>query len=148
LQLIYKRFFSTKSEGDTCTLSSDRALINHRNVTAEPQSAYRADRDFLEIVIKSRIISAAFSVLGFVNKECHPEKCPLPEDISVQSKQRKLEYLLKAAFLIVVSLSITSLIESWQISRCKICKTSSHVALMADIPVDFLGASCHSGMMA
>ena len=77
---------------------SDRTLINRRNVKAEPQSAYRPDRDFLEIVIKSRVIAAAMLQLGFTGKCSQPSKFPLPDNLH---KQSKLQYLHNAAALIL-----------------------------------------------
>ena len=101
LQLIFKKFFSGKSEGDSCTLNSDRILINRRNVKSDPQTAYRADRDFLILVLKSRVIAAGMAVLGFADKESQPSKFPLPADIDKQPKGRRLQYLHKAASMIV-----------------------------------------------
>ena len=101
LQLIFKRFFSGKSEGDCCTLYSDRTLINRRNVKADPHTAYRADRDFLALAIKARVIAAAFSELGFTEKSSQPMKLPLPENLQNLSKIERLQYLHKAASLIV-----------------------------------------------
>ena len=100
-QLIFKRFFSGKSETDCSTLYSDRTLINHRNVKAEPQTAYRADRDFLILVVKSRVIVAAMEELGFAGKSSQPTKCPIPENLMNQSKIAKLQFLHKAASLLV-----------------------------------------------
>ena len=101
LQLIFKKFFSGKSESDICTLFSDRTLINRRNVKSDPHTAFRADRDFLLITVKSRVIAAAMSVLGFSDKGSQPTKFPLPVDIAEQSRVQRLEYLHKAAALIV-----------------------------------------------
>ena len=61
-------FFSGKSDGDPCALFSDRTLINRRNVKGDPSAAYRADRDFPTLVVKSRVTSAAVTVLGFESK--------------------------------------------------------------------------------
>ena len=47
---IYQ-ILSGKSDNDSCTLYSDRTLINRRNVRADPKCAYRADRDFLPLVL-------------------------------------------------------------------------------------------------
>lgn len=80
---------------------SDRTLINRRNVKAEPQSAYRPDRDFLEIVIKSRVIAAAMLQLGFTGKCSQPSKFTLPDNLHKQCKLSKLQYLHNAAALIV-----------------------------------------------
>ena len=101
LQLIFKKFFSAKSDGDTCSLYSDRTLIDRRNVKAEPQSAYRADRDFLVLVIQARVIVAAMTELGFTDKSSQPVKCPLHEDLQRQRKVAKLQYLHKVSSLIV-----------------------------------------------
>ena len=68
---------------------------------AEPQSAYRPDRDFLEIVIKSRVIAAAMLQLGFTGKCSQPSNFPLPDNLHEQSKLSKLQYLHNAAALIV-----------------------------------------------
>lgn len=90
-----------KSDGDTCSLYSDRTLIDRRNVKAQPQSAYRADRDFLVLVVEARVISADMTELGFTDKSSQPLKCPLPDDLQRQSKFAKLQYLNKVSSLIV-----------------------------------------------
>ena len=98
-QLIYNRFFSGKSEGDSCTLFSDRTLINRRNVTGDPHAAYRPNRDFLITVLKSRVIAAAMKVLGIDSKSASPSKYPLPPNTASQSK--KLDYLMEVSTAIV-----------------------------------------------
>lgn len=80
---------------------SDRTLINRRNVKGDPSSAYRADRDFFVLAVKSRVIAAAMTALGFPNKSGQPVNCPLPENLTTQSKLCKLQYLHKASALIV-----------------------------------------------
>ena len=100
LQLIYKRFFSGKSEIDSCTLNSDRNLINRRNVKADPHDAYRPNRDFLLIVLKSRVVVTAMQYLVHC-KTSQPTKCPLPEDLDQLPNTTKLNYLHKAASLVV-----------------------------------------------
>lgn len=74
LSMIYSRFFSGKSDVDSCTMFSDRTLINRRNVTGDTHSSYRANRDFLSIVFESRVIAAAMKVLGFENQSSMPTK--------------------------------------------------------------------------
>ena len=101
LQLLFRKFFSGKSESDSCTLNSDSILINRRNVKSEPHTAYHADRDFLLVVLKSRVLATAMSVPGFADKESQPSKLPLPADISNQPKVRRLQYLHIAASIIV-----------------------------------------------
>ena len=106
LQQILKRYFSGTSENDSCTLYSDRTLINRRNVKADPKTAYRADRDLFVLVVQSRVIAAAIELLGFEDKSSHPTKYPLPEGIEAQSKESKRHYLHKAAAIIVDTLVI------------------------------------------
>ena len=101
MQLIFRRFYNTKSDVDVCTLSSDRTLINRRNVKSDPHSAYRANRDFLLITIKSRIISAAMKVLGFESKESTPSNFQLPENLSKSTKIEKMKLLHNAAGMVV-----------------------------------------------
>lgn len=55
----------------------------------------------MTLVIKSRVIAAAMSELGFTDKSSQPVKLPLPENLQNQSKICKLQYLHKAASLIV-----------------------------------------------
>lgn len=76
-------------------------MINRGNVKSDPHTAYRADRDLLLVVLKSRVLAAAMSVLGFADKESQPSKLPLPADITKQPKIRRLQYLQEAAALIV-----------------------------------------------
>lgn len=92
-QLIYSRFFSGKSDSDLCTLFSDRTLINRRNVTGDPHSSYRANRDFLHTIFQSQVITAAMTVLGFADKSSAPAHYPLPKDIEKMRKAEKLEFL-------------------------------------------------------
>jgi hypothetical protein len=70
-------------------------------VKADPKDAYRADRDFFLLVVKSRVIAAAMKILGFKDKSSKPEKCQFPDDIASQSREYKLRYLHKAAAHIV-----------------------------------------------
>lgn len=94
------RFYSTKSDVDVCTLSSDRTLINRRNVKSDPHSAYRANRDFLLITMKSRIVSAAMKVLGFESKESTPSNFQLPENLSKSTKIEKMKLLHNTACMV------------------------------------------------
>lgn len=80
---------------------SDRNLINRRNVTQDPHKNYRSDRDFLLLVLKSRVVAAAMHLLGLETKSSKPSKFTIPEDISTFDKLRKLEVLHKAAGMIV-----------------------------------------------
>ena len=100
-QLIYSRFYNGKSANDSCTLFSDKNLLNQRNVTGDVQSSYRADRDFLEIVFQSRIIAAAKKVLGFENKTGKPTKFNLPSNMDLMKKSDKLNCLHELAGKVV-----------------------------------------------
>ncbi|CAB3978126.1 Hypothetical predicted protein [Paramuricea clavata] len=106
--MIFNIFFSGKSDNDDCTLFSDHTLINRRSVKADPTTAYREDRDFLLLVIKSRVIAAAMTVLGFENKSGQPDNFPIPENLSNQSKLAKQQYLHKASAQIIDKLVFTN----------------------------------------
>lgn len=101
--MIFKRFFSAKSDGDLCTLYADRTTINRRNVTADPAKAYRADRDFFLVVVQSRVIAAAMEILRMESKSSQTSKCPVPPDLGNMSKHTKLRYLHKVAAMVVDS---------------------------------------------
>lgn len=92
-QLIYSRLFSGKSDSDLCTLFSDRTLLNRRNVTGDPHSSYRANRDFLHIIFHSQVITAAMTVLGFADKSSAPAHYPLLKDMEKMRKAEKIEFL-------------------------------------------------------
>ena len=98
---MFKRFVSGKSDGDMCTMYADRTLINRRNVTCDPHGAYRVNRDFLLLVIQSRIIAAAMEVLGMTSRSSQPTECPVGNDMARMSNYQKREYLHKAAAMIV-----------------------------------------------
>ena len=72
-------------------------MINRRNVCSDVKSAYRADRDSLSTVLKSRVIAAAMNVLGLENKTGKPSKFVLPPNIENLQKSKKLELLHELA---------------------------------------------------
>ena len=72
---------------------TDRTLINRRNVTGDPSSSCRANRDFLAITFKSRVIAAAMKVLGIESRTSHPVKYPLPANMASMKKLEKLQCL-------------------------------------------------------
>lgn len=80
---------------------SDRTLINRRNVTSDPHSNYRADRDFFLLIVKSRVIAAAMVVLGLEKMSKKATNFIIPDDITTLSKLQKLEVLHEAAGRIV-----------------------------------------------
>lgn len=86
---------------------SDRNLINSRNVTQDPHSNYRANRDFFFLILKSRVITAAMEILGIKDKTGQPSKFTIPDNICNLQKLQKLEVLQKAAGLIVDKFLIT-----------------------------------------
>ena len=99
--MIYSRFFSGKSDVDSCTMFSDRTLINRRNVTGDTHSSYRVNRDFLSIVFESRVIAAAMEVLGFENQSSMPTKHQLPSNLQLLQKSQKLKCLDELAAKVV-----------------------------------------------
>lgn len=91
--MIFKRFYSPQSDGDMCTLHADRTLINRRNVKTDPKAAYAADRDFLILEVKARIVACAMEVIGFESLSGPPLQFPIREDLQSQSKSEQLKYL-------------------------------------------------------
>ena len=67
----------------------------------DPHSAYRPDRDFLILEVKARILAAAFHVLGLKSKDDEPLHYPFPEDLPNWNKLQRLQFLHKAAGMIV-----------------------------------------------
>ena len=100
-QLLFKRFYSGNSSDDHCTLFADRNLIDRRNVREDPHYAYRPDRDFMILEMKARILAAVFHVLGLKGKEEKPLHYPFPEDIPNWNKLKRLQFLHKAAGMVV-----------------------------------------------
>lgn len=94
------------SSDDDCTMVSDRNVINRRNVRADPHSAYRADRDFLILEVTSRVVAAAYQVLGLTSKTDRPKHVPIPDGIDQMSKLVKLQFLHKVAAKIVDELIV------------------------------------------
>ena len=78
---------------------SDRTLINRRNVTGDPKAAYRPNRDFLRIVLKSRVIAAAMKLLGLEDKSSLPSQYPPPPQTATRSQ--KYDYLMRISTAIV-----------------------------------------------
>ena len=70
-------------------------------MTSDPKAAYRPNRDFLNMIIKSRVIVAAMKVLGFDSKTGMPTKFPLPPNLDTATKIQKLQYLMEASAKIV-----------------------------------------------
>ncbi|XP_022791377.1 uncharacterized protein LOC111330730 [Stylophora pistillata] len=100
LTLNYNRFYSGKSDDDHCTLFSDRSLINRRNVNGEPKLAYRADRDFLEVEVKTRVIAAAMSTLDFKDKT-DTAKSSLPSNLQLMMKSERHKALVDISAKVV-----------------------------------------------
>ena len=89
-QLIYSRFFCGKSDSDLCTLFSDRTLINRRNVTGDPHSSYRANRDFLHTIFQSQVITAAMTVLDLLANKVPQHTTPYQKTWRKWEKPRNL----------------------------------------------------------
>ena len=62
-------------------------------MTGDPHSSYRANRDFLSIIFKSRVIAAAMKVLGFVDKSGAPTNYSLPPNMESMNKAERLHCL-------------------------------------------------------
>lgn len=80
---------------------SDRTLINCRNVKSDPHSAYRANRDFFLVLLKSRVIAASMKILHFQDKSDMSHNPLLPDDLNLLSKSEKLKLLLSLSAKVV-----------------------------------------------
>lgn len=85
---------------------SDRNIINRRNVREDPHTAYRPDRDFLILEVTARVVAAAFEVLGMSSKTDQPKNLPIPADLETWDKFKQLQFLHKAAEMIVDQLVV------------------------------------------
>lgn len=85
---------------------SDRNIINRRNVREDPHTAYRPDRDFLILEVTARVVAAAFEVLGMGNKIEQPKNLPIPVEVTTRDNLKKLQFLHKAAAMIVEKLVV------------------------------------------
>lgn len=97
-QNIFQRLYSPKSSGDLCTLFSDRNLINRRNVRSDVQQGYTQCKEFFLLEFESRVVAAAFQILGMLALEDLPSLHPLPQSVqgNAQSILGKL-YLHKVS---------------------------------------------------
>ena len=97
-QNIFQRLYSPKSSGDLCTLFSDRNLINRRNVRSDVQQGYTQCKEFFLLEFESRVVAAAFQILGMSALEDLPSLHPLPQSVqgNAQSILGKL-YLHKVS---------------------------------------------------
>ena len=72
----------------------------------DPHSAYRPDTDLLILEVKARILAAAFHVLGLKSKDEKPLHHPFPDDLPNWNKLQRLQFLRKAAGMIVDEIAI------------------------------------------
>jgi len=85
---------------------SDWNIINRRNVREDPHAAYRPDRDFLILEVTARVVAAAFEVLGMGNKTEQPKNLPISAEVATWDNLKKLQFLHKAAAVIVDKLVV------------------------------------------
>lgn len=115
---------------------SDRSLINRRNVTSDAKNSYRANRDFLMTIIKSRVVVGAMKVIGFKSKDGNPENFPLPNNPDAMTKAEKLNYLLELSAKIVDELVYTNrsveIVTSGLIKEQQIAEIKKNQNLTAD----------------
>lgn len=106
--MLFRRFYSGCSSDDDCSMMFDRNVINRRNVKEDPHTAYKADRDFMFLEVTTRVIAAAYQVLGLESATDQPKNFPIPDDIANQNKMKKLQYLHAAAAKIVDELVVNN----------------------------------------
>ncbi|KXJ22484.1 hypothetical protein AC249_AIPGENE2550 [Exaiptasia diaphana] len=69
-------------------------------ITADPHTAYRADRDFLKVEVEARVVAFAMSVLGFQSNSDY-KNSSLPSDIGSLTKPEKRKLLLDISAKVV-----------------------------------------------
>ena len=79
MQVAFSHFYSAASNGDKCTLYSDRNLINRRNVKGDVDSAVNAARRFFLTEVEARIVAASMTELGMDEFDSIPENDPISE---------------------------------------------------------------------
>ena len=70
--MIWKYFYNADSSREHGTLYQLRNKINRSDVVKNPKSNFNACEDFLEIVVKAHILSAALKILKMSNIEDQP----------------------------------------------------------------------------
>ena len=100
-QLIYKRFYSTVSANDKCSLFADRNFINRRNVKADAHHAYAPNKQMFMLAFRARIVAAAMKLLGIKHLDSWPTAYKYPKDESRADKSLKKVYLQKLASHII-----------------------------------------------
>ncbi|XP_019862116.1 PREDICTED: uncharacterized protein LOC109590666, partial [Amphimedon queenslandica] len=63
LEVIWKKFYDTKSFMDKGSMAQLRNLIDRRNISADSESDYNACDDFFTVVVECHIIAAAMQYL-------------------------------------------------------------------------------------
>ncbi|KAL9977105.1 hypothetical protein ACROYT_G014476 [Oculina patagonica] len=104
LGTIFKKLYSPKLGGDLCTLFSDRNLINRRNVRGEVKEAYTQCKEFFLLQFESRVVAAAFQVLGMSSLDdtlsIHPVPQSVQEDAqSILGKDTKVSKAILDTFV-------------------------------------------------
>uniref|UniRef100_A0A1X7SZV1 Uncharacterized protein n=1 Tax=Amphimedon queenslandica TaxID=400682 RepID=A0A1X7SZV1_AMPQE len=62
-EVIWKKFYDTKSFMDKGSMAQLRNLIDRRNISADSESDYNACDDFFTVVVECHIIAAAMQYL-------------------------------------------------------------------------------------
>ena len=92
---------------------SDRSLVNKQNVTSNAKNSYKANRDFLMTIIKSRVSCWCHeNLLALRAKVGNSENFPLPKNPDAVAKAERLSYHLELSAKIVDGLDGTVLSKS------------------------------------
>ena len=75
---------------------SDRNLINRRNVKGEVHQAYTQCKEFFMLEFETRVVAAAFQVLGMSSLEDTPSSLKIPQNAQGNLGKLYLHKLSKA----------------------------------------------------
>jgi L1 cell adhesion molecule like protein len=93
LQVIWKRFYNTKSVMDKGSLVQLRNSIDRRNVSASMENDFNSCDDFFNLVVRCHIIASTMEYLNMKSISDTPSHPKLKEDLWVESKDTRKDIL-------------------------------------------------------
>ena len=84
----------------------DCNVINRENVREDLHTAYQPNRDFLTLEVTARVVAAAYEVLGISGESMQLKHLPIPDNVANWHSLEKLQFLHKAAALVVDQLVV------------------------------------------
>lgn len=86
LQIIWKYFLDTQSFKEHGTMYQLKNLINRSNITTIPKHNFNTCDDFIRLIIKCFILTAAMKTLGMKELDNQPSSSHIPSPVDVKLK--------------------------------------------------------------